>query len=119
MVDYFMTDSIKKTDETKKTKMLDKIDIIQSLLESYPELNHVKASKVVNTIFEQITTALMCGDRIELRGFCSMIIRKRKDMVIRNPKTQKEMKVNTRGIVYFRASKELIKLLNSTNDMNS
>lgn len=97
---------------------LDKINIAEALLHSYPELNLELANNIVDTMFEQISIALMCGDRVELRGFCSMIIRKRKDRIIRNPKTQKYVKVDPRGVIYFRASRELINALNMDNMSN-
>ena len=91
---------------------IDKVDIAEALITSYPEVSREIANNIIDLMFEQISTALICGDRVELRGFCSMIVRKRKDRIIRNPKTQRYIKVDPRGVVYFRASRELIKLLN-------
>jgi integration host factor subunit beta len=62
-----------------------------------------------------MTTALICGDRVELRGFASWVVRKRKGKMARNPRNNDKIKVGDKGSLYFRASKELHKSLNEVN----
>ncbi len=67
---------------------------------------------LVDTIFDEISVALSRGDRIELRGFGSFSVRKRKARMARNPKTNEVVQLDERQAVYFRAGKELRERLN-------
>lgn len=67
---------------------------------------------LVDTIFDEISVALSRGDRIELRGFGSFSIRRRKARTARNPKTNEVVQLGERHAVYFRAGKELRERLN-------
>ncbi len=97
----------------KQPYVFDKTALAHILAQSYQNVDIKTASKVVELFFEQITTALVCGDRIELRGFGSMVVRKRNAKIVRNPKTLKQVNVDPKGSLYFRASKELLKELNN------
>lgn len=70
--------------------------------------------QLINTLIKEISTALVCGDRIELRGFGSFSVRKRDKKTIYDPKTKKISNVCQRGVLYFRASKILLKKLNNS-----
>lgn len=101
------------TDKSKKIRNnIKKLDLIYVLSKKYPEYTKEQFSKMVDIFFDDISTALVCGDRIELRGFGSMVVRKRKTKVARNPKTNERIEVGEKGSLYFRASKELIKSVN-------
>ena len=101
------------TNKSQKSQNdIKKSDLIDILSKKYPEYSKEQFSKIVDTFFDDISTALVCGDRIELRGFGSMVVRKRKTKVARNPKTNEKIEVGDKGSLYFRASKELIKILN-------
>lgn len=85
------------------------------------ESNHVTTAQVdmvVQTIFDEVATALVCGDRVEIRGFGSLVVKKRAKGKVRNPKSGEVIEANDRGSLYFRASRDLIKSLNgiSVND---
>jgi integration host factor subunit beta len=48
-----------------------KSELITKLAADNPRLYHREVERIVSTIFEEITTALSRGDRVELRGFFS------------------------------------------------
>jgi integration host factor subunit beta len=50
---------------------------------------------------------------VELRGFGSFSVRKRKARVARNPKTNEEVRLGDRHSAYFRAGKELRERVNN------
>ncbi len=88
-------------------------DIIASLKSQYPELSNEKLERVLEVAFEEIAAALVCGDRVELRGFASMVVRKRDSRLARNPRTNKKVAIGGKGSLYFRASRELIAHMNA------
>ena len=62
----------------------------------------------VDKIFEEIKEALSGGHVVELRGFGTFEVRRRKGRVrARNPKTGENISVNSHGIAAFRPGREL------------
>jgi integration host factor subunit beta len=82
-------------------------------------LSKREAETVVNTVFEQITDALRQDDKIELRGFGSFRIRRRRSRLGRNPKTGDRVDVPSKRIPYFKPGKELKDLINGSSDVES
>src|SRR5580704_10771796 len=66
--------------------------------------------QAVDTIFDQIASALARGDRVELRGFGSFTVRMREGRVGRNPRTGS--KIHVSDLPVFRQSNEIHKRLN-------
>jgi integration host factor subunit beta len=66
-----------------------------------------KAEEVVNAIFETMTQALIRGDRIEIRGFGSFVVRDYKSYTGRNPKTGDLIQVKPKKLPFFKVGKEL------------
>jgi len=67
---------------------------------------------VVSAVFEQITEALMRGERVELRGLGTFEVRQRAGHAGRNPKTGAPVEVPPRKVPFFRMGKELRAILN-------
>ena len=68
----------------------------------------LKASEaVVNTVFDSMTDALVSGDRIEIRGFGSFIIKKYDGYTGRNPKTGIGVVVKPKQLPSFKVGKDL------------
>ena len=66
-----------------------------------------EAIKVVETFFSTIRHALMKGDRVEIRGFCSWHIKEYQGYAGRNPHTGKIVDVKPKRLPFFKAGKEL------------
>ena len=94
-------------------KVLNKKRLSSSLARTCDSLDQAHVEKALDVILDEMSTALVCGDRIEIRGFGSMNVRKREKSIARNPKNGESVATNDRGFLYFRASKDLIKSLNS------
>jgi integration host factor beta subunit len=62
---------------------------------------------VIGTIFEEITSSLENGRRVELRGFGSFGLKERQGRDGRNPKTGDSVKVEPKRVMFFKAGKEL------------
>jgi len=78
------------------------------------ELTRKDSEVIVETIFDSIVHSLRAGDKIEIRGFGSFRTRQRNPRVGRNPKTGDRVEVPAKKIPFFKPSKELKDLVNST-----
>jgi integration host factor subunit beta len=67
---------------------------------------------IVATIFDQITTALARGERVELRGFGAFAVKQRNARIGRNPRTGEVVPVEEKAVPFFRVGKELRGRLN-------
>ncbi len=90
-----------------------KADLIEEV-SRLAELTRKDSEVVVETIFGSIVRSLHAGDKIEIRGFGSFRTRQRKPRVGRNPKTGDRVEVPAKKIPFFKPSKELKDLVNST-----
>ena len=84
-----------------------KSELIEKLSVTNPHLMHRDVEKIVNVIFEEITSALARGDRVELRGFGAFSIKHRPARVGRNPRTGDQVQVPEKFVPYFKTGKEL------------
>ncbi len=89
-----------------------KRQLIEKLAQKNEGLSAEDAKLVVDTIFQAMTEALAKGDRIEIRGFGSFEIRKRKPRAGRNPKTGAAVAVSEKKVPFFKVGKELRALVN-------
>ena len=78
------------TEVAKKTKLSQKV-----------------AKVVVDSVFEEMVKALKRGDRVEIRGFGSFVIRNYGSYQGRNPKTGMTVNVLPKKLPYFKVGKEL------------
>lgn len=83
-----------------------KSDLI-TLLATKENLSEVNATRIVNLIFDGFKDVLAKGDRIEIRGFGSFVLREYGNYTGRNPKTGKEVEVKSKRLPYFKVGKEL------------
>lgn len=75
-------------------------------------LSKKQAEIIVHSVFQSIVDALQHDDKIELRGFGSFRVRKRRSRQGRNPKTGDRVEVPAKRIPYFKPGKELKDLIN-------
>lgn len=90
-----------------------KSELIAQVAEKIPGTRKKDAEVIINTIFESMTSALADGDRIEIRGFGSFHLRQRKARVGRNPKSGEKVQVEDKKVPFFKAGKQLKKLVDS------
>jgi len=75
-------------------------------------MNRRDTVTVVNLIMENIGNALAGGDKVELRGFGSFKVKRRRSRLARNPRTGDAVDVPAKRVPYFKASNELKDRLN-------
>ena len=63
--------------------------------------------KIFEIIFDELAKALCRGENIEIRGFGTYKVKKRKARTGRNPQTGKELKIAAKKVPAFRAGKSL------------
>jgi len=85
---------------------MNKVELIQALKNSNG-LSKLEAEEVVNLFFNQMADALAKGDRVEIRGFCSFLIKEYKEYTGRNPKTGERVKIAPKKLPFFKPGKEL------------
>jgi integration host factor subunit beta len=90
-----------------------KSELIARLAEVNPHLYQRDVERIVTTVFEEITAALVNGDRVELRGFGAFSIKERAARMGRNPRTGEAVRVDSKLIPYFKTGKQLREKLNS------
>jgi DNA-binding protein HU-beta len=83
-----------------------KIDIANVLMQTLP-VSKATALQVVDLITDRMKTALLDGDRIELRGFGVFELRRRKSGVGRNIKTGATVAIPKGKTVRFKPGKDL------------
>ena len=62
---------------------------------------------VVNAVFDSMMDALVGGDKIEVRGFGSFVIKKYDGYTGRNPKSGEVVAVKAKKLPFFKVGKEL------------
>jgi integration host factor subunit beta len=70
-------------------------------------LSYKKAEEIVNRIFDAMVQAMQRGERIEIRGFGSFVVKDYKSYTGRNPKTGEPIEVQPKKLPFFKVGKEL------------
>lgn len=89
-----------------------KSELIQRIAEENPHLFQRDVERIVSTIFEEITAALVRGDRVELRGFGAFSVKSRDARMGRNPRTGEAVPVPEKRVPFFKTGKDLRERLN-------
>jgi len=84
-----------------------KSELIARLAERFPQLVAKDADYAVKMILDALTSSLVKGDRIEIRGFGSFALNYRPPRIGRNPKSGDKVQVPEKYVPHFKAGKEL------------
>lgn len=84
-----------------------KRDLIEEVALQYPRFSRRDAEVMVNAVFDSMTDALAKGERIEIRGFGSFIVKQRSAREGRNPRTGEIVSVAAKKVPLFKVGKEL------------
>ncbi len=66
-----------------------------------------KSEEIVNLVFDTMGKALIDGDRIEIRGFGSFMVKQYEGYTGRNPKSGEKITVEEKNLPFFKTGKEL------------
>ena len=85
---------------------MDKLELIKNLKEEC-QISKKEAATIVDIFFDQISTALANGDRVEIRGLCSFFVKEYNSYKGRNPRTGESVTVAPKRLPFFKCGKEL------------
>ncbi|AMM92893.1 HU family DNA-binding protein [Peribacillus simplex] len=85
---------------------MNKTELVSSVA-AQAELTKDDAKKVVDALFETITTTLAKEEKIQLVGFGTFEVRDRAARTGRNPQTGEEIQIAASKVPAFKAGKEL------------
>jgi DNA-binding protein HU-beta len=85
---------------------MNKADLIEHVAQS-AEITKAAAGKAVDGLFEQITSALVKGDKVSVVGFGTFLVKKRKARVGINPKTREKIQIPAKPVPAFKPGAEL------------
>ena len=69
----------------------------------------------VGDIIDIVIEGLKNSDKVKIHNFGTFIVRYKKSRIGRNPKTKKEVMIDERKVISFKASKNVLKYLNSSD----
>lgn len=87
---------------------MNKSELIQQIATKV-NLPRKRAEDVINLIFDSIQAALARGDRVEIRGLGSFVVKDYEAYQGRNPRTGESIKVKPKKLPFFKVGKELKK----------
>jgi integration host factor subunit beta len=87
-------------------------ELIQKLTEGHPSLIQKDCERIIDTVFEEISNALVEGNRVEIRGFGSFSTTTRSARIGRNPRTGESVEVPKKVFPLFKTGKQLKNRLN-------
>ena len=90
---------------------MNKSDLIKALSREM-DLPIRKAQEVVDMVFDTMSSALIAGDRIEIRGFGSFTVRRYEGYTGRNPRTGEKKVVEAKRLPFFKVGQDLRDRLN-------
>jgi len=92
-----------------KSQLIEKLAIVTN------QTNKV-AEGSVNIFFDNIKQALGQGDKVEIRGFGTFLLKGYNAYTGRNPKTGEKVMVSRKELPFFRAGKDLRQKVNGGID---
>ncbi len=85
---------------------MNKSELIETLA-TQKSISFKRSEEIINAIFDSMTSALIAGERIEIRGFGSFVVKEYRAYTGRNPKTGESIRVNPKKLPFFKVGKEL------------
>jgi integration host factor subunit alpha len=82
-----------------------KADIARIVYERHGGISNREAARLVEIIFDAIKNRLGDGEKVQITGFGTFVVRQKRERRGRNPQTGEEMLIKPRKSVVFRPSK--------------
>jgi integration host factor subunit alpha len=82
-----------------------KADIARIVYERHGGISNREAARLVEIIFDSIKGKLGDGEKVQITGFGTFLVRQKRERRGRNPQTGQEMVIQPRRSVVFRPSK--------------
>ena len=82
-----------------------KADIARIVYERHGGISNREAARLVEVIFDSIKSRLGSGEKVQITGFGTFLIRPKRERRGRNPQTGEEMVIKPHRSIVFRPSK--------------
>ncbi len=96
-------------------KTLTRQDISEALYRNVG-LSKYESATMLETVLDQISSALVDGKSVKLSSFGTFTPRKKRERVGRNPKTGVEATINARRVISFKPSKLMKERINKSEN---
>ena len=83
-----------------------KRDLVTAIAQK-ADIKKKDAEAALNALIEVVTEALAKGEKVEIRGFGTLLMKERAARVARNPQTGKKVKIPAKLSPAFKPGKEL------------
>ena len=90
-------------------------DEIAEAMKSEFGFNRKLCLDIVNDIVEIIINGLQSDNKVKIHNFGTFKLNKKNSRIGRNPKTKEQYNIASRNVITFKASKILLKYINSLN----
>jgi len=94
---------------------MNKSELIEAVAEK-TRITKKRAEEVVNLIFDSMVQAMVKGDRIEIRGLGSFVVKEYGSYIGRNPRTGESIQVKPKKLPFFKVGKELKELVDKKEE---
>ncbi len=93
-----------------------KSELVRIIAQKNTYLYQRDVEHIVNTVLEEISSALANGNRVELRGFGSFFVKSRESRIGRNPRTGEQVDIEEKNVPFFKTGKNLRERINKELD---
>lgn len=87
-------------------------ELVKQITKKYEGLELSIIQRAVEVMFEEISSSLSEGRRVELRGFGAFAVKQRKSRMARNPRTGDSVYVPPKSVLSFKPGKMMRERLN-------
>jgi len=89
-----------------------KSELLQKLCDHHPQLLRKDVRKILEVIFFEMSESLFQGNNVEIRGFGTYKLVKRKQRIGRNPKNSESVQICEKNVIRWKMSKVFFNRLN-------
>jgi integration host factor subunit alpha len=93
-------------------KTITRMDLVEAVYRPVG-LSRMESAALVELVLKEITDCLERGETVKLSSFGSLVVRKKRQRIGRNPKTGKEVLISPRRVMVFKPSAILKQSINS------
>ena len=93
-------------------KTLTRMDLSEAVFREVG-LSRNESAQLVESVLEHMSASLVRGEQVKISSFGTFLVRNKKERIGRNPKTKEEVMIGERKVISFKASKNVLKYLNS------
>jgi len=87
-------------------------DLIEAMHQRFAHISHEQADQAVRALLHTVSSALVQGQRVELRGFGCFTVHYRAPRIGRNPRNGQTVAVQAKRLPHFKPGKALREIVN-------